>query len=288
MNTLTTILAVAALATAIAAVAIADKRHKRVRRRLLRLDRRCDELMQLLKATAARVNPSAHGPVTLRSQFGEDLLLLELLDWKPDGFYIEVGAYDGKTYSVSAALEQLGWDGLLIEPVPDLYEKAKANRPNARVVHAAASRRGSSGTTSMTHLVGGHDYDASSHLTPSDGAALKRPPSGVEVRTVEVPLTTVDALLEGHTERVDIASIDVEGHELDLLDGFDLDRYQPAVVLIEDHSLADTSPIHAYLTQRGYTQTGWLHWNRVMVRTDRPDVLARAEALAQHTAHRDA
>ena len=288
--------AIAALVTAAAAIVIQNTRHARVRRRLTRLERRDAELLGLLKATAAR---RAHtgdpgSPPVLRAEFGEDLLCLELFGWKPNGYYIEVGAYDGERYAITAAMDTLGWHGLLIAPVPDLCDRARANRPNARVVNAAVSKKGSAGTATMTHILPGdpdadtqsaNAPDASSHLNTSSGnLATNRPPAGNE-RTIEVPLTTIDDLLRDHSGPIDLASIDVEGHELDLLDGFDLDRFRPAAILIEDHAMRDESPVAAHLRGRGYTHTAWFAWNRLFVRTDQPTLIARAREILQHLEH---
>ena len=295
MSTIATILGAAALAVAIASAAVADRRHKRARKRLARLEHRDAELLTLLKATAARALEPAQidtaTPVAFRSQFGEDILILELLGWPRQGSFVEVGGYDGLTNSVSSALEQLGWQGLLVEPVPELFAKAKASRPRARVVHAAVGKRGSKGTAKLRHFEGDAQsderYDESSHLESTTYApGTRRPPASTPARTIDVPLTTLDDLLAGplqaHTQRIDAASIDVEGHELDVLDGFDLDRFQPAVILVEDHTRAGRGPINHALEPRRYVQVGWLAWNRVMVRRDREDVLAHARALGMH------
>jgi hypothetical protein len=48
----------------------------------------------------------------------------------------------------------------------------------------------------------------------------------------------------------DFLSIDVEGHEIEVLRGFDLARWQPRLILLEDH-VADLAK-HRYLTAAGY------------------------------------
>ena len=50
-------------------------------------------------------------PIEFRSQFGEDALLWELFRGQLDGFFIEVGAFDGYSFAVTYALECLGWKG---------------------------------------------------------------------------------------------------------------------------------------------------------------------------------
>lgn len=60
------------------------------------------------------------------SQFGEDQFLIENFLSRPDipKFYIELGALDGVRYSNTKTLEdKYGWSGILIEPIPDAFEK---------------------------------------------------------------------------------------------------------------------------------------------------------------------
>lgn len=271
-----------------------ERRHRRLRRRIARLDRREMELLHAIKPLYGsraeqrleRAGRRARMPVEFRSQFGEDLLLDELFAGQPDGFFIEVGAYDGYTYAVTYALEAQGWSGLLIEPVAALHALAAARRPGSRVVHAAVSKRGSSGTAVFTRLggaTGGGGYDASSHLEAIDQGFTKRPPRTASER-VEVPLTTIDALLAHHTGPIDLVVLDVEGHELALLDGFDLARFQPRVIVVEDHALGRDSALVAHLSARGYEHVCWLSYNRVLVRSDEPALVERARRIAQQTA----
>jgi hypothetical protein len=58
-------------------------------------------------------------PVDFSAQFGEDILLWDIFRGQNDGFFIEVGAYDGVELSVSYIFEALGWRGLLVEALPD-------------------------------------------------------------------------------------------------------------------------------------------------------------------------
>lgn len=65
----------------------------------------------------------------------------------------------------------------------------------------------------------------------------------------------------GCPTRFDFLSIDVEGHEIEVLRGFDIARWRPRLILLEDH-VADLSK-HRYLVAAGYRiirryeNTGW-------------------------------
>lgn len=289
---MTTTLAMLALALSIVAISVLVAERRRsgaLRRRLHRLSLRVASGESITRALfEARVrrdlaekNFTPRFPVRFRSQHAEDMFLYELFEGRNEGFFIEVGAYDGFSFAVTYALEAIGWRGLLIEPIPERAALAERARPGSRVVNAALARRGSSGTTTLTRFVDDSSQDELSSFVEAVGGEVDRPSSKAE--RVEVRLTTMDTLLEEHTGPIDLAVIDIEGGELNLLDGFDLARYLPRAILIEDHARADESPIGLYLKQRGYDDAAWFAFNRLMIRRDETDLLIRARAIAFST-----
>ncbi len=282
---------IVAIALALVVVAgIAQGRHKRVRRRMARLEATAGEQLLLVKSLYAREAEAAVAaaggrpryPVEFRSQFGEDLLLWNLFEGKRQGFFIEVGAYDGYTYAVTYAFECVGWTGLLVEPIPERYAACKARRTGSRVEHAALSRKGSTGVARFAHIVSEKKhYEASSYLPGSVSQKRFMRPPRTPTQTVTVPLKTMDDLLAGHAEAIDFVVLDVEGGELNLLDGFDLDRFRPRAILIEDQAMGRDAIVVDSLRGRGYEHVTWLSYNRLMVRRDEPELLERARRLAQ-------
>ena len=83
-----------------------------------------------------RVLGSTRLPARMTSQYGEDVLLWKFFQNKRDGFYIDVGAYDGVGFSNTYFFEAIGWDGILVEAVPRFYESCVAARPHSRVINA--------------------------------------------------------------------------------------------------------------------------------------------------------
>ncbi len=157
------------------------------------------------------------------------------------GFFVEVGANQPQQGSQSWQFEQAGWRGVLVEPQPDLAERLRQSR-RAHVVAAACSSPANAGTAMTLHVLGPH-------------SSLNRElaVTGVTAQsTIEVPVRTLDEILEqaGAPTPIDFVSIDVEGHEVEVLSGFDLARWRPRLLLVEDHvtSLAT----HRYLTRAGY------------------------------------
>src|SRR5690348_11414021 len=70
--------------------------------------------------------------------FGIDRTLMRLFSYKRDGRFIEVGANDGFSQSNTYALERFyDWRGILIEPIPQLFERCKRFRPAALAFNCA-------------------------------------------------------------------------------------------------------------------------------------------------------
>ena len=75
----------------------------------------------------------------LREHAGEERLVELFFGDTQQGTFVEVGANEPKKFSQTWHLEQRGWRGLLIEPIPELCERLRQERPNATVIQAACS-----------------------------------------------------------------------------------------------------------------------------------------------------
>lgn len=222
-------------------------------------------------------------PVEFKSQIGEDLFLWNLFEGKLDGFYIEVGGFDGYNLSVSYAFDAAGWDGVLVEPVPPNYEKCKARRPYANVVNAALSRPGAAPTATFCHVL--DDYGGALSYLPDSGgnAPVVKPGAFSEVK-YQVPVRTMDSVLEGlgdrlQGRRIDFASIDVEGHEPELLAGFSLERWKPRVVLMEDNSKGNDLSMQQEMERRGYRPVFVLAFDVFYIHEGETELLKRAREV---------
>lgn len=239
-----------------------------LQRQVLGLKRRLYPLEGERRLAAAGKRPRF--PVEFRSQFGEDAAIVDLLGWPLEGFFIEVGAFDGYDLSVTYALEAMGWTGLLIEAIPERAEQCRTRRPGSRVVHGALSRPGAPAEMAFT-VVDDHYGGMLSYLTAPDTHKAQIAQNKQTTRTVNVPVTTMDALLAQSPPpngEIDAAVLDVEGGELDLLKGFDLIKHRPKVLIIEDNTLSEQSPLGRMMAAQPYIFLGWLEVSRVYLRQD--------------------
>ncbi len=169
--------------------------------------------------------------------FREELEQQVLADYLPaKGFFVEVGAFHPIDFSQTFALEQRGWDGLLVEPIPAQAENLRRMR-RARVFEVACGGPAQHGRTQKMSIAGA----LSSLRTVEDTSQ----------QSVDVQVRTLDSLLaEANVERIDFLSVDVEGVELDVLAGLSFDKYRPNLILLED--FAERLDKHRFMRSRRY------------------------------------
>ena len=232
------------------------------------------------RESLSKIGRAARPPgLEFRSQYGEDALVWELTGGQTEGHFVEAGAVDGLRLSVTAAFESIGWTGLLVEPIADAAARCKTNRPGSRTIRAALASEAAEGV-SFNEVRGAEVYSARQlnethrHLAESQGGT---------VTTVSVRAITLDQALEEASAddwpSIDLVVLDLEGGETDALHGFDLGRWKPSIMILEDHDPPDRSALVEVVTASGYRLAGSLQVNRVFVREDRDDVLARAVAI---------
>jgi len=151
---------------------------------------------------------------------GIDIKILKHLENIENGVFIEAGAHDGIFQSTTKILEDLGWTGLLIEPSESLYEKCKNNRTSISENFALVS------FNYNKVIINGDCFG--NLILQNEGITLM----GDKDEVCQV--STLTELCKKHNiYYVDFFSLDVEGYELDVLDGVDFNLINIKYCLIE-------------------------------------------------------
>ena len=188
------------------------------------------------------------------SQYGQDIVIhKELFGGRRGGTFVEIGAHDGISFNNTAFFErELGWTGLCVEPISQVFEQLAKNR-RAICVQVCVARR--SGTRRFLRVRGYAEmlsglidcYDPR-HVTRIHSEVRE---AGGSFEEIDVEAVRLDELIDRYGIRfIDLLCIDVEGAELEVLGSFDLRRVRPRVVCIENNYLDRT--IWRFMRRAGY------------------------------------
>jgi FkbM family methyltransferase len=195
-----------------------------------------------------------------RSQLGQDLWVLEKLNWKQGGFFVEFGATDGVLLSNTWLLEKsFQWEGICAEPNPKFFEKLQRNR-NCYLSPACVHRiSGEKMQFVLADVYGG----LLAHAREDDHLAKRAAyEANGEVMQVET-ISLMDLLDQYNAPReIDYLSIDTEGSEFTILEGIDWARYQFRCITVEHNFAAQRQQICSLLMANGYElhEAQWDDW----------------------------
>lgn len=162
------------------------------------------------------------------SQTGEDAIVRSLLDEYTPGFYIDVGCNDPITGSNTLSLYLHGWRGIAIDANERAIERFRQVRRRDIALCAAVSDE----EREMVF----HEFDFDLVSTLSEEVLPEYRGKWSERSQRKVKTQTLNALLDAYLPDgadIGLLSIDVEGHDLQVLRSIDLDRYRPKLILVE-------------------------------------------------------
>lgn len=188
-----------------------------------------------------------------------DLSLTELL-WRlaePSAITVDIGAHIGYTTSLLAS--RVGATGQVwcFEPNPTVYSELSENIELWKITEGwqhiyphqnALSKQSGTGVLQLTPHNRGEAYLTS--ILPE--VCSSNLPCYEDVSQTIVTILRLDEVL-AHLSHIDVLKIDIEGHELDALQGADrfLSQQKIRNIIFEDH-LTYPSPVSQFLEAFGY------------------------------------
>lgn len=218
-------------------------------------------------------NPGGEHETSFSAE-GEDILVQRVLKRMfagkdgDKGTYVDVGAHDPWLHNNTAALWLRGWRGVNIDPLPGVKERFDAVRPGDQNFKLGAS----CGAGEQKLMI--YDRPQLSRIEEDTGAFALRDHRGskcVAMRLVQCD--TLDNILLG-TPSVDFLTVDVEGHEWEVLQGFQALRSstsprRPKVICVEILTSSMRKflehPVVEYLERCRYTCLSRLHCSAIFV-----------------------
>lgn len=223
-----------------------------------RLEIRSRLRSRLARARARRLEARLAGPKLVRA-FGHAF---------PEAVFIEIGANDGEQEDhLHSMITSSRWQGVMVEPVPYVFERLRANYAGvAGVEFANVAITDRDGSLPFYYLAPSEDYASEglpqwydgigsfSREAVLDHARLIR---DIEQRMVEttVPCLTFESLCAEHElDRIDLLLIDTEGHDFEILKHIDFTQWHPTVVIYEHFHLSpgDRQECRSMLESAGY------------------------------------
>ena len=190
-------------------------------------------------------------------QTGEDIIINFFLE-NEKGLFVDVGCNHPISFSNTFELYKKGWTGLNIDANPELIKKYTV-RPNDISVCEAVSDE----TKEMLF----HEFEQAEVSTLETAVIDEWKTRWDYKKSRKVTTKTLTQILDEHSipNAIDFLSVDVEGHDFQVLNSLDFNKYQPKLILIEMHqfNVADyqANKIVQFLIAKGYELVGFVTMN---------------------------
>jgi len=173
------------------------------------------------------------------SQWGQDKFVNEQFFFNyRNGVFVDIGANDGVSFSNSLFFEEeLGWQGICVEPLPHVFEKLKQRRRCICVQGCVADKMKSAKflqITSGPEMLSGLLFNYHPAHIKRIEEELRR--SGGKASIIDVPCFLFNDLMKRYGfKHVNFLSIDTEGNEFEILSTIDYESFQIDVITVEDN-----------------------------------------------------
>lgn len=198
-------------------------------------------------------------PTKFYSQIEQDKYFIEnIIKYRPNGLFLEIGGYDGITGSNTYFLEKnLGWNGIIVECNPTLVEKCK----NTRSCYICDKALYESDNAELLftipcgdEIIGGKEQlgGIKTLLKPESLRVFQR--CYKESKDIIVKTININTLLESRKiYSIDYVSLDVEGGELSILKTWDFNKHKVRFLTVEHGNIAHyQKSINILLTSKGF------------------------------------
>ena len=158
---------------------------------------------------------------------GVDLIIENIFKNQKNGFYVDVGCQHPIKNNNTYLLFKKGWFGLNIDLDKDNIDLFNAARPNDENVNIAISNK-----IGETDLYFYHKKSPINTISKTTSNFQKANVSEVKRIKTET-LTNILSKSITKNQKINLLSVDVEGHELQVFEGLDFNTFGPDVIIVE-------------------------------------------------------
>lgn len=182
-----------------------------------------------------------------KSQLSQDLFVLSQLNFKKNGYFVEIGASDGLWLSNTYLMEtEFNWRGILVEPAKYWQDSLRKNR-NCSIENLCVLRR----TGEFVSFLEAYSKELSTVEQYADKDAHGKFRLG-NVYFIET-ISLNDLLIKHNAPKnIDYLSIDTEGSEFDILSSFNFDLWKIKVITVEHNFSENREKIYLLLRGHGF------------------------------------
>tara|TARA_B100000900_G_scaffold205739_1_gene174376 strand:+ start:119 stop:922 length:804 start_codon:yes stop_codon:yes gene_type:complete len=177
-----------------------------------------------------------------------DLFVLQYLDFKKNGYFVEFGAANGKYLSNTYLMEKkFGWKGILCEPAVNFQKELKNNR-NCIIENLCVWNKSNEQLDFIETGIPEHSTITKFSLLDKMGHTRKKG-NRYKVNTI-----TLNDLFEKNNSpsEIDYLSIDTEGSEFEILENLNHDKYKFKFITCEHMYTNKREKIYNLLLSKGY------------------------------------
>jgi len=178
---------------------------------------------------------------------GQDRILMSLFRNFEKGIYVDVGCNDPKINNNTYALYEMGWRGYGIDGSNEFEELWRENRPRDKYISAVISNHSKN--------INFYKFTDNTNSTGDENTFYRyKKRLGDPVSEEIVRTTTLEEIFD--TVKLDhnfnLLTIDVEGMDYEAIQGLNLHKYRPQVILVElglfqfDHPFQHQIVSHLY------------------------------------------
>lgn len=164
------------------------------------------------------------------AQEGEDLVLRRFFEGQKRGFYVDIGAHHPHRYSNTYFFYKRGWRGINVDAMPGSMELFQQQRPEDINLELAISDQ-----PHMTYFM--FNDPALNGLCAEVAERRDGRRGNYIVKRLAIQTSTLGQIFDEHVPAgtaIDFLTIDVEGHDLDVLKSNNWSKHRPKMILAED------------------------------------------------------
>ncbi len=194
-----------------------------------------------------------------QSQCKQDYFVDQILGGKTEGVFLDIGAYDGVTFSNSYFFEKSrNWQGLCIEPLPSMFKELKKNRGcpclNGAVTEVDEIVEFTEVYEGHAMLSGVSKYRSDQHKKRTSEDISR---DGGKIKAIQVQGYSPKTIFEKYDlKKIDYLSLDIEGGEYEVLKSIDFKTVDITCLTVENNpGNKRTTPL---MRKAGYHLVGML------------------------------